>query len=582
MSGVPGSPGVVIGPAQVIDLRRPGVVRRRIGLENVDDEVARFARAVSAAAESLREIADRARSSVAPAESSILQAYVLMVEDPSLHSNVESRIRRDRLCAEWALGSAVAEMADRLRASKDSYLSERSHDFEFVGDRIQMALSGRKRMMSIPDLAEPTVLVARDLSPAETAVLDRSRVLALVTEVGSRTSHTAILARALQLPAVVGVGKDLRQIGSGDLIVVDGTRGQVTLSPTAELVTKAKARLARQRDLADVLRQKRQGAATTRCGEAIDLRANIELPTEAAIALEQGARGIGLYRTEFLYVDRVEPPTEEEQYHTYRRVLQAVSPLPVTLRTFDIGGDKFVSAFRVPEEMNPALGLRAVRLGLRYPSLLKTQLCAMLRASAHGQLSIMVPMVSSVSELSEVRSLFEEARQEVQAAGYPLAPEVPLGAMIEVPAAAVLADRFAEQAEFLSVGTNDLIQYALAVDRTNGALTHLASPFDPAILRLIENVVAAGQKCKRPVTVCGAMASDPLAAILLVGMKIRSLSLEAAAIPRVHAALARVDLSRAEALAAKAREECEAKAVEDMLLRALGGELSELLDSAEA
>lgn len=578
LEGIGGSPGLAIGRAVVVDTRRPGVVRRHIGKHLGDVELDRFDAAVSTAAQSLREVADRVRKSAARAESSILEAYVLMVEDESLRQEVERRIRIDQQCAEWALELSVQEMAEQLRSGRDPYLAERSHDFEFVGDRILKALSGRQRMMSIPDLHEPSIIVAHDLSPAETATLDRSRVQAMVTEVGTRTSHTSILARALEIPAVVGVRDVLSLVGSGDLLVVDGVRGQVIVSPSDAMVTKAVARAERQRVIARGLRQSRNQPATTLCGVSVELKANIELPAEADIAAEQGARGIGLYRTEFLYVDRAEPPSEDEQYDTYRRVLEAMSPRPVTLRTFDIGGDKFVSAFQVPADMNPALGLRAVRLGLARPEIFRTQLRAMIRASAHGDLRIMVPMISSLAEFRAVRRLFDEVVADVDAAGLGRAKHVPLGVMVEVPSAAIMADQLAREVEFMSIGTNDLVQYVLAVDRTSRELAYLATPFDPAILRLIRGVVQAGTTHERPVIVCGAMASDPLAAVLLVGMGLRVLSMEAAAIPKVKASIGRVTCAETNEVAAKVMELATAAEVEDTVTRAFGYRLADLLD----
>jgi phosphotransferase system enzyme I (PtsI) len=310
----------------------------------------------------------------------------------------------------------------------------------------------------------------------------------------------------------------------------------------------------------------------------IDLKANIELAAEAGAALAQGARGIGLYRTEFLYVDRASLPSEDEQYEIYRQVLERMAPLPVTLRTFDIGGDKFVSSFQVPSDMNPALGLRAVRLALERPGIFLTQLRAMVRASAHGPMRIMVPLVSAVHELRAVRGLLAQATQEVDDAGQARAAEIPLGIMVEVPSVAVLADHFAAIADFLSIGTNDLVQYALAVDRSSRRLARLASFLDPSILHLMANVVRAGHSHRRPVSVCGAMASDPLGAILLVGMGLRELSMEASAIAEVKEALSRVTLDEAREVAAAALEQADAEDVERLLAESFAVRIADLLD----
>lgn len=575
--GIAGSPGYAIGPALVFDTRRPGVTRRRVAKHQGDEELERFDHAVKLAAQELNDMARRTDLPVA--EGSILQAYILMVQDETLRADVERHIRIDRQCAEWALDTAVHAMANELRSQDDSYLAERSHDIEFVGDRIIAVLSGRQRGLVLPESGDAVIIVAHDLSPAETATLTRDRVLALVTEIGTRTSHTAILARALEIPAVVGAGDVLSKVGYGDRLVVDGYHGRVTLRPSQEVISRARENAARHQALNDRLRLRRDRPAVTRCGTAVHLRANIELPAEAEVALSQGAQGIGLYRTEFLYVDRSTPPGEDEQYEVYRHVVEAMAPLPVTLRTFDIGGDKFVSSFQAPPDMNPALGLRAVRLGLAQPDLFRMQLRAMVRASAHGALRIMVPMVAALHELRAVRRLLNEAIARVDAQGHARAPEIPLGIMVEVPSAAVLADRFAREAEFLSIGTNDLVQYTLAVDRSSRQLAPLASFFDPAILTLIAGVIEAGRRHARPVTVCGAMASDPLGTILLVGMGLRELSMEASAIAEIKEAISRFTVTEAEDAWRVATQHDTASAVEVSLAEAFAPRLADLLEA---
>lgn len=544
--GIAGSPGIAVGPAIVLDRRR-GTVRRHVTHAHIDDEVERFKEAVDAAAGLVRDALGKSGRS--RAEVSILEAYVAMITDETLHEEVERRIRIDCLCAEWALSTTIDEMAEQLGQSSDAYLAERRHDIEFVGQSIMQSLSGHPESILLPKGREPGVLVAHDLSPAETVTLSRESVLAIVTEVGTRTSHTAIVARALEIPAVVGVKDLLARVGDGDMLVVDGLRGRVALSPSRETMSDALGRAERHREALNARRSLKDQPIRTACGTRIELRGNIELAGEAPIALEQGARGIGLYRTEFLYVNRKELPSEDEQYETYRQVVESVAPLPVTLRTFDIGGDKFASSIQLPNDMNPALGLRAVRLALARQDLFLTQLRAIVRASAHGTLRLMVPMVTSMGELREVKRLLSHAIAEVDEAGHARAPHIPLGIMVEVPAAAIMADRFAPEAEFLSIGTNDLVQYTLAVDRSSPALAYLASSYDPSILRLIHSVVSAGAAHQRPVVVCGAMASDALAVVLLVGMGLRELSLEASSISDVRAALERVTVADAKAAA---------------------------------
>jgi len=577
LDGIAGSAGYAIGHVIVVDTRRSGIVRRHILPEAAADELARFDDAVALSAGELRVILDAKQGTASRAETSILEAYVLMLEDETLRAAVETKIGSANLCAEWALDLAVADMAAVLRQSGDPYLAERSHDFEFVEDRLLRTMAGKQGAVVLPKDGAPGVLVAHDLSPAETAGLTKERVLAIVTEVGTRTSHTAILARALEIPAVVGVPNLLTRVGTGDLIVVDGVHGQVAITPSEALIADTAARAGRFSDVARHRREARDRPIRTRCGQTVELRANIELPSEAEGALEQGARGIGLYRTEFLYLDRSEPPSEDEQYETYRRVVEVLAPLPVTLRTFDIGGDKFASVFQVPSEMNPALGLRAVRLGLARPDIFLTQLRAMVRASAHGQMRVMVPMIASMGEWRQVKQLFAQAVREIDAEGKARGQHIPLGMMVEVPSAAVMAEEFALETEFMSIGTNDLVQYTLAVDRSSPELAYLASFYDPAILRLVRMVIQAGKNRSRPVLVCGAMASDPLAAILLVGMGLRELSMEAAAIPEIREAVGSVTVAEAEEIAHTCFKAETARDIE----RILHERFAERLDAGE-
>lgn len=580
LDGIGGSAGFAIGRALVVDSGRAGVVHRRISLDEFETELTRFDRGVAIATAELEKVTERIKEEKGRigAETSILEAYILMLSDITLRDDVEKEIRGGQKCAEWALEAAVEVMCRQLRQTDDPYLAERSHDFEFVRDRLMRSLSGRSEPELIPESDEPVILVAHDLSPAETASLTKDRVLALVTAVGTRTSHTAILARALEIPAVVGVSGLLEHIGDGDMLVVDGVHGKVVVSPSQRMLDILQPKAEKYYEVARDLREHRHDPCQTSDGIPVALHANIELALEAEVAKNHGARGIGLYRTEFLYIDRQTPPGEDEQFEAYRSVVETMGSLPVTLRTFDIGGDKFVSAIKMPRDMNPALGLRAVRLGLEQPELLKTQLRAMIRASAHGHVRIMIPMIASLSEVRAVRALFSESVMEVDRAGHPHAQEIELGCMVEVPSAAIMAEELAREADFLSIGTNDLVQYTLAVDRTSQALARLASYFDPAILRLIKAVIQAATFRKRSLSVCGAMASDPLAAVLLVGMGMRNLSMEASAIPEVKAALSRVSLSEAEDAAGTAFEATTANELETALRRRFGALLNDILD----
>jgi phosphotransferase system enzyme I (PtsI) len=579
LKGIAGSPGVAVGPALVVGDMKTAYARRHVSSALIEAEVARLKGAVEDAKTHVREVS--ARLPASPLETNaILDAYLTMIGDPMLLERVERKIREEKKCAEWAVAQACDDIAKMFApaeaAERDAYIVERRHDVEFVCDRLLRELTGDTKQI-LPRLDQPMVVIARDLSPADTAGMVREPVIAFITEIGTRTSHTAIMARALEIPAVVGVAEALSVIRTGDLLIIDGLRGEVVVNPNEITIEEARGRGARHLAFARGLLSARNQPCVTRDGEPVSLKANVELPAEAILALDHGAEGIGLYRTEFIYIDRTTMPTEDEQYELYRAVVEAVAPRPVTLRTFDIGGDKFASSFQLPAEMNPALGLRAVRLALSRPDVFLTQLRAMLRASAHGDLHIMVPMVASVQELREVRRLLGRAMQEVDGAGHKRARHIPLGIMIEVPSAVIMADVLAREAEFFSIGTNDLIQYTLAIDRGNRSLAPLASPFHPAILRMIRQVARAASTHGVPVALCGAMASDPLAAVLLVGLGLRELSMEAAAIPEIKEALRRVTTADCERAAEAALALDTADAVEELIAGTFAPGLFDLL-----
>jgi phosphoenolpyruvate-protein phosphotransferase (PTS system enzyme I) len=583
LKGIAGSPGVAVGSALVVGDTRTAYARRNISTAQIEPEIERLRRGVEDAKKHLREVS--ARLPAGPLETNaILDAYLTMVGDPMLIERVIAKIRDEKKCAEWAVAQASDEISKLFgppdASERDAYINERRHDVEFVCDRLMRELTGEIRQL-VPRLDQPVVVIARDLSPADTAGMVREPVIAFITEIGSRTSHTALMARALEIPAVVGVADALSVVRTGDILVVDGLRGEVVVNPSDLTIEEARGRGARHLAFARGLLTARNQPCVTRDGEPVTLKANVELPAEAILALDHGAEGIGLYRTEFIYIDRRTMPTEDEQYELYRAVVEAVAPRPVTLRTFDIGGDKFASSFQLPAEMNPALGLRAVRLALSRPDVFLVQLRAMLRASAHGDLRIMVPMVASVQELREVRRLLGRAMNEVDAADQPRAKHIPLGMMIEVPSAVVMADVLAREAEFFSIGTNDLIQYTLAIDRGNRSLAHLASPFHPAILRMIRQVTRAASAHAVPVALCGAMASDPLAAVLLLGLGLRELSMEAAAIPEIKEAIRRVTMADCERAAEAALALDTAEAVEELIAGTFAPGLFDLLTGTE-
>lgn len=581
LTGIAGAPGVAVGHAAVLEPRSLTYLRRLVRSHEIDAELARFQEAVATAQDDLRRIA-RDRTGVGSAEATLLEAYSAMVADPMLADAVERHVRLSRRGIEWALSSSIEELVKVLGAAEDPYLRERRHDLEFVGERLLLALSGAPAAALLPRLEGATVLVARDISPADLLGIGREKIIAIVTESGTRTSHTAIIARSLSIPCVLGAVGVLDAIASGDRLIVDGLRGTIIVRPEDDVADLHRERGERHTRLWTTLRSELGRKTALESGEPIDLHANLELADQASHALSCGAEGVGLYRTEYLFTERTRLPTEAEQLEQYRAVVEGFRGMTVTFRTFDVGADKPVKAFGVPYERNPALGLRAVRLALERPEIFLTQLRAIIRASAFGSVRVMVPMIGSLRELSETKRLFARALAEVDAAGQPRAPEVPLGMMVEVPGAALLADVFARHAAFFSLGTNDLVQYTLAVDRSMPHLAHLASPFDPAVLKLLKNVVVAASTHGRSLSVCGAMASDPLAAIFLAGLGVRQLSLEPSAIPAVKEALRRVTLAEARRIAEDALEMASAEDVERRLAVDLAPRLFDLLSGEEA
>jgi phosphoenolpyruvate-protein phosphotransferase (PTS system enzyme I) len=540
LHGIAASPGVAVGIAFLVDRRRVSVPRRHIEPSEVEAEVGRLETARASARTQLETIRERLLPE-AGEHSVILDAHLLMLDDTMFTDQAEVLIRTELINAEWALRRTVEQIKNLFNNLDDNYFRERRSDVDFVGERVLRQLTGAPNEIPRPrDLGGPVVLIAHELSPADTAALARSEVLAFVTDSGAGTSHTAIMARALSIPAVVGVADATRVIATGDRVVVDGLRGLVTVSPSDLEVDTQSERGRRYAAFARSLRSNRHTPAQTRDGVPIKLRANIEMPTEADVAVDHGADGIGLYRTEFLYVDRREPPSEDEQYEVYRKIVETMSPRKVTLRTFDIGGDKFSTVFRLPREMNPALGLRAVRLALRERDVFRTQLRAMLRAARHGRVRIMIPMIATVSELRESKAEVRKAEEELERAGRQWS-RVPIGMMVETPSAVLMSDVFARECDFFSVGTNDLIQYSLATDRGNEHVAHLARSLDPSILRSLSSVTHAAAAANIPCALCGAMAGELLALPLLVGMGMHELSVEPSAVPEIKAALARID-----------------------------------------
>ena len=531
LKGIPASGGVAIGKGFFLSRVLPRSVRSTVGREQVDEEVAAFQRAVARSREQILAIRDGV-ADTSSEHHQILSVHLALLEDSMLIEQTVRTIRENQFAADWAFNKVLQNVLGTFHRIEDPYLRERGHDLRQIGHRVLENLAGRP-VDSISAIRDPVVIVAHDLSPADTAQILKSPVLGFATDVGSRTSHTAITARSLGIPAVVGVEGGTEAFGAAETVIVDGEEGVVVFDPTVEVVReyqeRRKAFARRTRDLAKFARL----PTVTRDGKTLLLLANIEFPEEADVALRSGAYGVGLYRTEFLFLNRKDLPSEEEHFRTYRKVAEKFVRHPVTIRTFDLGGDKFASQLELAEEMNPAMGLRAIRFCLKEKEIFKPQLRAILRASTYGKVRMMFPMISGVGELREAMTVVEEVRAELRRRRIPYDKEMPIGIMIEIPAAAIVADLLARETGFFSIGTNDLIQYSLAIDRVNEHVSYLYEPLHPAILRLIRRVVEAGHDAGIPVSMCGEMAGEPFYSYALLGLGLDELSMNAAAIPRV-------------------------------------------------
>jgi phosphotransferase system enzyme I (PtsI) len=531
LKGIPASGGVAIGKGFFLNRVLPRSVRSTVGRDQVDEEVAAFQRAVARSREQILHIQDGV-ADTSSEHHQILSVHLALLEDSMLLEQTVRTIRENQFAADWAFNKVLQNLLETFHRIEDPYLRERGHDLRQIGHRVLENLAGRP-VDSVAAIRDPVIIVAHDLSPADTAQILKSPVLGFATDVGSRTSHTAITARSLGIPAVVGVEGATEEYRFAETVIVDGEEGVVVFDPTEETVReyqgRRKAYAQRTRDLAKFARL----PTVTRDGKSLLLLANIEFPEEADVALRSGADGVGLYRTEFLFLNRKDIPSEEEHFETYRKVAEKFVRHPVTIRTLDLGGDKFASQLELADEMNPAMGLRAIRFCLKEKEIFKPQLRAILRASMYGKVRMMFPMISGVGELREAMAVVEEVRGELRRRRIPYDKEMPIGIMIEIPAAAIVADLLAREAAFFSIGTNDLIQYSLAIDRVNEHVSYLYEPLHPAILRLIRRVVEAGHDAGIPVSMCGEMAGEPIYSYALLGLGLDELSMNAAAIPRV-------------------------------------------------
>jgi phosphoenolpyruvate-protein phosphotransferase (PTS system enzyme I) len=567
--GIGVSPGVACAPALIVRFDFPEVGDRTVSASDVEGEVARLREAVDYVVSHLRELGERVLQRAGPEESRIFDAQILMAQDKDFLASVETLIRKNQLSAETAYEFRALEL--RALWSGAARLRERLADLHAIQMRMIQRLLGKTdtELWSVP-ADEQVIVVAHELSPGLTVQLDRDYVVGLVSEEGTRTAHAAILAHSLGIPAVMGAAGALSGIPNGTMLLLDGQSGTIVLDPNRDELEEAKVQVSRRQRLELQLESVVGEAAVTPSGRAITLMGNVDLPEEIEMALRHGAQGVGLLRTEFLLTGRATLPTEDEQAEYFRRVALAFSEQTVVIRSFDLGGDKFPAAFKAPVEANPFLGWRSIRVCLDQPEVFRPQVRAILRAAAGHDLHLMLPLVTTVHEVEEAKEILMEESRALQKAGIRAAPSVPVGVMVETPAAVLMADRLAEVSAFFSVGTNDLTQYTMAVDRGNARLANRFTPHDPSIVRQLQHVLQVGKAAGLPVSVCGEMASEPLSAVLLLGLGYDCLSVSPPALPLVKWVIRTVPEESARSAAAAALKASSAAEVSNALREAVG------------
>ncbi len=549
LRGIPVSSGVSRGKILVIGRQQSAIPRLEIPGDRLLEELNRLEQALIQTRHQILDVQKKVSASMGAEEGGIFDAHLLVLEDRTLIDEVTRLIQSEKVNAEHAFHTIAEKYARTLETIGDEYLRERATDMRDVAQRILNNLLGQGHHIDLRHLQEQCIIISHDLTPSDTAQLDKAKVLGFGTDVGSKTSHTAIMARSMKIPAVVGLKNASEVLKTGDYVLLDGFNGVIIVNPTDQTLFEYGQLIRKQVTLQERLRDIEQKPAVTLDGQRVTLSANIEQAKDADAVLACGAEGVGLFRTEYLFINREKLPTEEEQFQEYRQVAAALKPQPVVIRTLDLGGDKFLSHLEVPQEMNPFLGWRAIRFCLQETAIFRLQLRAILRASAEGNVKMMYPMISGLDELVKATELLEQSKAELRKEGIPFDENMEVGAMIETPSAALIADSMAKRLKFLSLGTNDLIQYTLAVDRMNEKIAHLYEPTHPAILRLIKATVEAGHKNKIWVGVCGEMAGDPLLAPLLLGLGVDELSAAPPLVPPVKFLIRRLKMSEAKELA---------------------------------
>lgn len=576
LKGLGVSRGIAIGRVYLVDRSHFDIVPQYSILpEDVEKEVERFRGALDASMQQLLVIQESIQDKELQSHLHILDTHKMILQDRLLIEETEKRIRNEKINAEWALKQTLHGLRKIFEMIQDEYLRERKSDVEYVGGRILRNLIGKKQR-SVTDMSDEGIIVAHDLSPADTAQMDKQMVMAFVTDIGGKTSHTAIMAKAMGIPAVVGLENITSLSSTGDTLIVDGTSGLVIVNPSHDAYLHFLDRQERYRSAERVvLHHYSRMPGETRDGYRVRVGANVERVDELPTLRYYGAEGIGLYRTEFLYLGRKELPSEEEQYQTYKKAVEACGNNPVVIRTLDIGGDKFLTHLDLAEEMNPAMGLRAIRFSLRQPDIFRTQLRAILRAGTLGEVKILFPMISGVEEVIQAKEVIQQTEDELRREGREFKENMEIGIMMEIPSAMAIADLLAKEVDFFSIGTNDLIQYSLAIDRVNEQVAYLYQPLHPAVLRTVQRAVEAAHSEGVTVALCGEMAGEPLYIPILLGFQLDELSMNPVCIPRVKKIIRSFSMQDCLSMLAQVLQMRHAHEIHQFVLEEMGKRLPE-------
>ncbi|MBI5555886.1 MAG: phosphoenolpyruvate--protein phosphotransferase [Elusimicrobia bacterium] len=548
--GIAASPGIVIGKALILSQEDFCIKMRKLQDKEIEQEIIRFQEALNTTKQELIAIRDKVNGRLGTKHATIFEAYLLVLDDPMLVKETIAKIRKERMNVEYVFSQTISKFAHVFTSMGDEYLRERGRDIQDLGKRVLHNLLGEKKH-SLSQLKEEVIIIANDLTPSDTVQMREEKILGFITNMGGKTSHTAIMAQSLGIPAIVGLKDITAKVKTGDEIILDGYEGIVVINPVRSLLEEYEKRNKKYIEIKKQLHKLKDLPAVTLDGREVQLVANIEIPDEVELALESGATGIGLFRTEFIYLNRADLPGEEEQTRVYRNIAKKIAPHSVVLRTLDLGGDKLSEQLGTNTETNPFLGLRGIRLCLKYQDLFRAQLRAILQASTSGKIKIMYPMISTVEEIKKANHILDQVKDELKKEHIDFDKDLEVGAMIETPSAALTADVIAREVDFLSIGSNDLIQYTIAVDRGNENVAYLYEPLHPSILRQIKYVIEAGHRAGKLVGMCGEMAGEPELALILLGMGLDEFSMGSANIPKIKKVIREATMNQAKGIVNK-------------------------------